>query len=244
MKLGCNNTTFAKHSTKCIGKRNVYYQAGRAAAIYIGNKQRNLPAVYFQIVIMSAEKNSEFSGRSLRIPQKYKAKLEGGRLIPHLPHAYQDVTQLLSPDEQIQCRCAFEADIINILVASLAEAKYVALRDGEIFNANLIYLGALKFYGGSMDLLLVDEYMECLYPDDTSERNKKMTELFLMAYSFVNDPANWQAVTILAETLCRSPQDAFSCEELIALLEAPNAPEIHEPAPAQVAWPFEINKTF
>jgi hypothetical protein len=240
MKPDCNKTTFTINSMIRIGKRNAYHQAGRVAAIYIGNTQKNLPAVHFQIVLKLAEKTSEFNGLSLRIPQKYKAKLEGGRLIPHLPHSYQEATRLLSPAERQQCRCAFEADVINILAASLAEAKYVALRDDEVFNANLVYLGALKFYGGSQDLLAVDEYMDCLYPDDTHERNQKLTELFLAAYSFVNEPANWQAITMLAETLCRSPQDAFTCEELIAMLEPTNRPGMDEPTPAHMGRPLEI----
>lgn len=219
MKSDYNVPTVQKYSTKRIGKRNAYHQVGRVAAIYIGNKQKNLPSVHFKIVIKSSGKGSEFNGRSLRISHKYCAKLEGGRLVSHLPYTFQCATRLLSPIEQEQCRTAFEADVINILAGFLAEAKYVALRDGEIFNANLVYLGALKFYGDQFNLLTVDEYMDCLYPDNKTERNQKLAELFLAAYSFVNQPANWQAITTLAETLCRSPQDVFSCEELIALLE-------------------------
>jgi hypothetical protein len=243
VKPDYNKTTFAKHLTKCIGKRNAYHQAGCAAAICIGNKQKNLPAVHFQIVIKLAGKTCEFNGRSLLNPQKYYAKLEGGRLIPNLPYSYQDAIQLLSPDEQLQCRCAFEADVINMLAASLAEAKYVALRDGEIFNANLVYLGALKFYGGSMDLLTVDEYMDCLYQDNKTERNQKLTELFLAAYFFVNQPANWQAINTLAERLCQCPQDIFTCEELIALLEPSYSPGIDELTNAHMGELLEIRQT-
>ncbi len=219
MKLDYNALTYQKMPTARIGKRNAYHLAGRVSAIYLGNKQKNLPSVHFQIVIKPTEKDGEYNGRSLRIPHKYCAKLEGGRLLPHLPYCYQRATRLLSQAEQQQCRCAFEADVINILAASLAEAKHVALRDGEVFNANLVYLGALKFYGGSMELLTVDEYMGCLYPDNAAERNQKLTELFLAAYSFVNEPANWQAIATLAETIFQSPQDVFTCEELIAVLE-------------------------
>jgi hypothetical protein len=34
-----------------IDSRVAYHQAGHAAAIYLGNKQKQLPAVYFQIII-------------------------------------------------------------------------------------------------------------------------------------------------------------------------------------------------
>lgn len=214
MKPDYNVPTYQKNSIARIGRRNAYHQAGQVAAIHLGNKQKNLPVVHFQIAIRPPEQGSFVS-----IAHKYRVMLEGGRLIPNLPHSYQSATQLLSPDEKQQCRCAFEADVINILAASLAEAKYVAQRDGEVFNANLVYLGALKFYGGSMDLLTVYEYMDCLYPASETERNQKLTELFLAAYGFVNEPANWKAITTLAETLYKCQQDAFSCEELIAVLE-------------------------
>ncbi len=223
MKLDYSTTTALKKPTGHIGRRNAYHQAGRVAAIYLGSKQKGLPAVHFQIVIKPAEQGARFDDQPCPISHKYRAKLEGGRLIPDLPHAYQSATQLLSPTEQHQCQRAFEADVVNLLAASLAEAKYVALRDDEVFNANLVYLGALKFYGGQLDLLTVDEYMDCLYPANKTERDQKLAELFLAAYSFVNEPANWQAITTLADTLYRLHQEVVTCEELIALLERPYA---------------------
>lgn len=218
-----------KNLTLRIGKRNAYHQAGQVAAIHLGNKHKHLPAVHFQIAIKPIGQDNEFNERFIRIPHKYRAKLEGGRLIPDLPHCYQSATRLLSADEKRQCQCAFEADVINILAASLAEAKYVALRDGEIFNANLVYLGALKFYGGKVDLLTVDDYMNCLYPENNTERNQKLTELFLAAYSFVNEAANWKAITVIAEALYRCPQDIFTCDELITLLDPFDLTDMQEP---------------
>jgi hypothetical protein len=223
MKLDYKTPTVPINSIVRVGKRNAYHQAGRVAAIHFGNKQKNLPVVHFQITIKPANQDSEVNGRSQRIPDKHRATLEGGRLIPNLPYSFQSATRLLSPPEQQHCRCAFEADVINLLAASLAEAKYVALRDDEIFNANLVYLGALKFYGGKLDLLTVDEYMDCLYPASKTERDQKLTELFLAAYSFVNKSENWQAITALAESIHGHPQDIFTCEELIALLVPSNS---------------------
>lgn len=223
MKLDYNTLTVPLKPTVSVGKRTAYHQAGRVAAIHLGNKQKNLPAVHFQIVIKQTGQDGGNNGQSRRTPDKHRAMLEGGRLVPSLPYSFQGATRLLPPPEQQQCRCAFEADVTNLLAASLAEAKYVALRDGEVFNANLVYLGALKFYGGSMDLLTVDEYMDCLYPTSKTERDQKLTELFLAAYSFVNDSENWQAIAALAEAIHAHPQDMFTCEELIALLERPYA---------------------
>jgi hypothetical protein len=220
MKLDYTTATPAKNTHVCIGKRTAYHQAGHVAAIYLGNKQKNLPAVHFQLAVKPYQQEAGFTGRYARIPSKCAVKLEGGRLLPDLPCSYEMATRRLSPTECQQCQCAFEADVINLLAGSLAEAKYVALRDDEVFNANLVYLGALKFYGGSRDLAIVNEYMDCLFQDNKTERKQKLAELFLAAYGFINDRANWLAITRLAEAIHNNPHDVFTCEELIGLLDS------------------------
>ena len=203
-----------------IGKRSAYHQAGHVAAIYLGNQQKNLPAVHFQLAVKPYKQETGCTGRYARISNKCAVRLEGGRLLPDLPCSYEMATRHLTLAERQQCQCAFEADVINLLAGSLAEAKYVALRDGEVFNANLVYLGALKFYSGSGDLAIVNEYMNCLFQDNKAERKQKLTELFLAAYSFVNDRANWLAITRLAEAIHGNLHDVFTCDELIGLLES------------------------
>jgi hypothetical protein len=204
-----------------VSRRNAYHQAGHVVSIYLGNKQKKLPAVHFQLTVKPVGQDSGFSNRFARIKlTKQVVKLEGGRLIPNLPCCYEVATRRLSPFEREQCQTAFEADVINLLAGSLAEAKYVALRDGEVFNANLVYLGALRFYGGSMDLEIINEYIECLIPDCPTEQQVKLAELFLAAYSFINDSSNWFVITRLAETIFNSPQEVFSCEQLIAILDS------------------------
>lgn len=220
MKYDYNATTLQKNPLVRIGKRSAYHQAGQAAAIYLGNKQKNLPALHFQIAIKPLEQETGFSGRFRRIPGKYVAKLEGGRLISDLPHSYQAATQQLSPTDRQKCTCAFEADVVNLLAGSLAEAKSAAFRDEEVFDDKLVYLGALIFYGGGQDLKTIDEYMACLLPDSETERNQKLAELFLAAYNFINDRSNWKAITALAEAIYNHPKDVFSCEESMALLDS------------------------
>ena len=219
MKLEYNLSENLMKSAIRIGKRNAYHLAGRIAAIHLGNSQKYLPAVHFQVVIKLMELKREVNCRLPRLAHKYLGTLEGGRLIWDLPSCFQSATQLLSEPQKQQCQCAFEADVINLLAGSLAEAKYVALRDDEVFNANLIYLGALKFYGGELDLQTVEHYMDCLCPDNEAEREQKLAELFLAAHDFVNNPANWRAIKELADGLYRCTQDVVTCEELIALLE-------------------------
>jgi hypothetical protein len=219
MKVNHNALAIATIPPIHIGRCNAYHQAGRAVAVYLGNRQKNLPALHFQITVSPPDYQVGLPGWLGRVSDKFAAKLEGGRLIPYLPYSFDVATQLLSPSEKRQCQYAFEADVINLLVGPLAEAKYVAQRDGEVFNANLVYLGALKFYGGGQALKTIDEYMACLYPDNKAERSKKLTELFLAAYSFINDRPNWQAIKTLAEMIYGHPKDVFGCEDLIAMIE-------------------------
>jgi hypothetical protein len=206
-----------------IDKRIAYHQAGRAAAIYLGNKQKQLPAVHFQIIIKPQEWDGQRADRYMRNHVRYTAKVEGGRLIQSLPMSFAEATQYFSWPEQEECLCAFEADVINLLAGSLAEAKYVASRDNEIFNPNLVYLGALKFYGGSSDLEVITEYLECFMLHKL-ERDRKLAELFLAAYNFVNKQTNWNAIAALAEFILDTPKvDAngvIHCEEVISLLES------------------------
>jgi len=206
-----------------VGRRNAYHQAGHAAAIYLGNQQKQLPAVHFQISIKPYERDSRFSGRTMRLPSKYAAKVEGGRLLQSLPMSFADATRHLSPTEQNLCHSAIEADITNLLVGPLAEAKYVALRDGEVFNANLVYLGALRFYGGKIEMDIINELMGCYLPDK-SERKQKLAELFLAAYSFVNKRSNWSAIISLAEFILdvnkAATQGIIPCEDMIAMLKS------------------------
>lgn len=203
-----------------IETRNAYHLAGRIAAIHIRNTQNNLPSVHFQVLINSSFNPESINANRLSsIPLKYLATLEGGRLIQDLPRCFNSAVHLLTDAEKQQCQCAFEADVINLLAGSLAEAKHVAQQDGEVFNANLVYIGALKFYGGALDLETVDEYMNCLCSGDAFERKKKLAELFLAAYCFVNNRTNWQVISRLATGLSQSRSTMVSCEDLIEMLE-------------------------
>ena len=156
------------------------------------------------MTIKRSRNEKRTTGQFARIQNIHIFKIGDGRLLPNLSCSSFEVSvQRLSAAQRQQCICAIEADIINILAGALAEAKYIAFQDGEIFNANLLYmdLGALKFYGGSTDMEIIDEYMECLYQDDHNKRQNKMAELFLAAYSFVNDCENWFALSKLAEII-------------------------------------------
>jgi hypothetical protein len=199
-----------------------YHQAGYAVAIYLGNKQRQLPAVYFQILVKRLDTEIQFKDRIANPRGRYVAKVEGGRLIQSLPLSFSDATHYFSRVQMDEYRRAFEADVINMLAGSLAEAKYVALRDDEIFNANLVNLNALHFYGGSSDLEVITEYMECFLPDK-AERQKKLVELFAAAFRFVNKKSHWAAISALAQFILAEPKGVINCEEVISFLESRSA---------------------
>jgi len=205
-----------------IGQRTAYHQAGIAAAICLGNKQRKLPAVFFQIIVKPSH-DSGINPEFIRYPKgKYIATLEGGRLIQNLPLSCADRTNRFTLEEQMEYRRAFEADVINILSGSLAEAKYVAARDDEIFNSNLVNLNALHYYDRGSQMDVINDYMDCFLPDE-GDREEKLAELFLQAYNFVSRKANWRAIVALAEYIQLGGKWNITCEEITALLGSKKA---------------------
>ncbi len=206
-------------NSKEIDKRIAYHQAGHAVAIYLGNKQRQLPAVYFQILVKHLDAEIQFNDRIARPSGKYIAKVEGGRLIQNLPLSFNEATNYFSHTQLEEYQRAFEADVINMLVGSLAEAKYVADRDDEIFNINLINLSALHFYGGNSDLEVITEYMECFLLDE-AVRQQKLADLFAAAFRFVSKRTNWCAIAALAQFILAEPKGVINCEEIIVFLES------------------------
>jgi hypothetical protein len=201
-----------------------FHGAGYATAIHLGNRQKQLPAIHFQIEIkpLTKEKHSDaqLPKKIERLFSQYTVKVEGGRLIQSLPLCFSDALQDLTWFQQAEYRCAFEADVSNILTGLLAEAKYMALQDGEAFNANLIGLDMLRFYNNSTNIGLINSYMECYQPNN-SEREQKLIELFLAAFKFIDDESNWQKISALAEFIHNKARvGIIHCEEVISLLNS------------------------
>ncbi|NOT13905.1 MAG: hypothetical protein HOP23_19155 [Methylococcaceae bacterium] len=196
-----------------INRKVAFHEAGHAAAIYLGNKRKKLPPVFFQIFITPLQ--GEFSGKS---DHKSMANVEGGRLIHTLPSSIEEATSGFSSAHKQAYLRAFEADIINLLVGPLAEAKYIALRDGEIINPVLVNLNAIHNYGGTSDLASVNEYLNC-FINQAERREEKAMELFLAAFNFVNDRLNWRAITTLAEHILADEKNIIEYDEIIVVLE-------------------------
>jgi hypothetical protein len=212
-------TNFQLHPYE-LNKKTAIHEAGHAAAIYIGNKEKQLPPIFFQIFIKEPIRNNHSeSGRFCSSHGHFYASVEGGRLIHTLPSSLQEVTSRLSASEKQAYQNAFEADIMNLLVGPLAEAKYVALRDNELMNPRLVNLHALHYYGGLSDLKTANEYLDCLL-SDPGQKEKKIADLFTAAYCFINHPAYWRAITGLADYILSAGKKIIECEEAIAVLDA------------------------
>lgn len=200
-------------------ERNAYHQAGHAAAIYFGNKQKQLPELRFQIIIKPLSHNEQNSNRFSCHDLKMKACVEGGRLIQNLPLSYTEATQYFSWPQQEEYICSFETDVINLLSGSIAEAKFLASCDAEAFSPHLVNLSALHFYGGSAEVEIINEYMECFLVHQI-ERERKLAQLFTAAFNLVNEKKNWLIIEALAEYILDKSKAILHCEEITALLDS------------------------
>lgn len=211
-----------KQHKQCIA----FHEAGHAAAIYLNNKARNLPPVFFQIVFKDLSGAPDYDVLVYKATHDDSiARVEGGRLIELLPHSINDLEQTLIEHKQAKALLvrdylvAFEADIINLLVGPLAEAKHVYKRDDELFNHQLVDLKSLKNYGGDSDLALARDYLES-FSASKQIQDKKLAELFAKACDFVKDSANWKAITKLANYILESNKNIISCEEVVSVIES------------------------
>ncbi|MGR9071946.1 MAG: hypothetical protein ACU833_02660 [Gammaproteobacteria bacterium] len=200
--------------------QNAYHEAGYAAAIHLNNKQKKLPPIYFKVTREAINNSSFHFMQTPTSPQRLEdfAKVVGGRLIGHLPVSIADCMARLASAEKDDFKEAFEADIINCFVGSLAEAKYVSFRDDEAINLGLVNFNSLVYYGGEHYVQITREYLDLLIDDD-AVRKRKIGELFYNAFRFVSDQSNWKAIEALAEYILECRKNVIECEEAIAVLE-------------------------
>ena len=193
-----------------LSRKAAMHEAGHAAAIHFGNRQKQLPPVFFHIII------SDCNCQAHDI--NCLSKVEGGRLIHTLPSSLAEATCNLLPDQRHAYQQAFEADIINLLVGSLAEANYVAQRDNELITPHLVPVRALYNYGGAADLEIINDYLQCVTTDKT-QQEQKVTELFWAAFEFISDWTHWYAITALADYLLNNDKDIVDYEEITTILD-------------------------
>jgi hypothetical protein len=201
-------------------KKTAVHEAGHAAAVYLGNRQKRLPLVYFQIILHESKPEKKTVRQQCNLSNhRNHAEVKGGRLIHMLPLSMEETLKNFSEFEREAYLQAFDADIVNTLVGPLAEAKYVALSADETIIPRLANFESLQNYGGTADLKTVQDYLDC-WSDDPSRKARKMVDLFLAAYAFINDDRNWEAIIRLADFMIGSGKNVISCEEAIAVLDA------------------------
>lgn len=206
-------------------QRAAFHAAGYAAAIHLNNQTNHLPPVFFNIFFKEIGCITTADGVTYKTTQDdYIAQVEGGRAIELLPDSVDSLARELTKhnDAMVQLvedyRIVFESDIINLLIGSLAEAKYIADTDDEPFNHQLINLNALKNYGGDSGLALINEYLQSFLAD--KRKNEKLDELFSEAFGFVNNDANWAAITNLANYIIDNHcKNIIDCEEIGLMLD-------------------------
>lgn len=207
-------------------QRIAFHEAGHAAGIHLNNKARSLPPVFFNIIFKDMAEAPEVDGMTDQsIHDECIARVEGGRLIEILSPSVDNLgDELTARDDDAVMQWindymgAFEADIINLLIGPLAEAKHVAETDGELFNHKLVNLKALNNYGGSSDLALADEYLKSFFTDE-QQIDEKLDELFTAAFNFINNDANWLAIIKLADYILSSSKNITCCEEIVSILD-------------------------
>lgn len=202
-----------------LDKGIAFHQAGHAVAICLGNRQKQLPPVYFQVTLTSREDARQINNQYLTTLSQYNARVEGGRLVPHLPSSFAEATRHLTWTQRHDCQCAFDADVTNLLVGAMAEAYYISQHEGVAFNAHLVYQLAQRSDVGSADMDIINSYLKSWAPDKAG-RQQKLADLFLAAYRFVNEPSNWQTITFLADYLRGRPNGMIPCEDITALVDS------------------------
>ncbi|NOU20982.1 MAG: hypothetical protein HOO93_04195 [Methyloglobulus sp.] len=202
-----------------LDKSIAYRQAGHAVGICLGNRLKQLPPVYFQVTLTSREDAGQINNRYLPALSQYNASVEGGRLVQYLPSSFAEATRHLTWAQRHEYQCAFDADVANLLAGIMAEAYYFSQHEGVAFNANLVYQLAQSSDGGRANMDLINGYLKCWSPDQ-ADRQKKLADLFLATYRFVNEPSNWQTITFLADYLWGRPTGVVPCEDIIALVDS------------------------
>lgn len=193
-----------------LNRQTAFHEAGHVAAIYLENKRKSLPSICFEIHVSKQD----------NMAQPLFAQVSGGRLIGDLATViHEDVANHRDSSDIDDYQLVYEADIINFLAGSLAEAKYVSIRDNKTFNIKLLTPQAMNHYGGNADMLVVRSYLE-FFIASPEQREVKLNALFAEAFNFVQKASHWKSITALAHYILNNAHENISCEQAIEVLMA------------------------
>ena len=217
MNLNYSPKAFSQLPHNEYSKKSAIHEAGHAVAIYLGNRQKRHSPFIFQLYIKEQSSHFQLSRSLNLLNDKGIGKVADDRLVQPLPFSTVKATKAISLEQMQAYENAFETDVISLLAGPLAEAKYVAMRDGELINPRLVNLNALHHYGGSADLEILNKYLD-YFIVEKAEREKKISELFLQAFSFISDRSNWLAITVLAYYVLADRMNSIEGKEVMPYL--------------------------
>lgn len=205
-------------------KRIAYHEAGHAVAILVNNELKQLPPVFFKITINGLFQSKTLDRHSgLTKSNKYSAKVDGGRLVKNLPESIDSCNNTadlkLEKNGKLgkELLTALEADVVNLLIGPLAEAKHVANSDDEVFNQYLVNVEALHNYGGTSDLALINDYLACI-SNCKNTQDQKLIELHLQAFAFIDNTSNWKRIIKLAQYIIDKDIKSIDYNEVTTVL--------------------------
>ncbi len=249
MKRNINTDQLSQVEMNEFQSRMAFHEAGHAVAIYSHNRGQNLPQVVFNIKIK--EHNfSESDALASEQDEDYIATVEGGRLIPSLPNSENAAKNRLLSLQQLKedetdvnsdlFLAAVQADIFNLLVGPIAEAKYVSILDDECFNVHLLTLQSLVYYGGGKDIELINQYLQCFWNTDR-EVAGKLTALLHEAFAFVTEFSNWLVIKTLAHSFLEQKKQFFEYQEIVSVIEAVDCINDCKRNSLSELWPLNPN---
>lgn len=195
--------------------QTAFHEAGHAAAIYLRNRDHNLPQTRFRISVQGVKASKRLNNSQSFNFHLCHAKLEGGLLAETKALRDEGVSSLLGLVYQKACA----ADVVNLMAGPLAEARHVAQRDGEYINQHLVNYDALKNYGGNSDQEKIEKYLDG-FRWSSGKKAEKLKELHSAAFHFIHQGHHWRAISRLARYIVDSEREIIAYEDAAAVLEA------------------------
>ena len=200
-------------------EQRAFHEAGHVTALYRCKKHNNFPDSFFPDDIKLLCSNKRLSTNPFQYKHgKIALPISGERNIIPPPVSLIETRKLKPLFDKNTYQPAYEANIINLLAGSLAEAKYISLRDDESFNAHLIHVNALEFYSGTFDLENAYVHLEN-YINVPQMPHEVMSKLFKKAFAFIDAPTNWKVIASLANYILKNNKKIVSCAEAFAVLD-------------------------
>jgi len=201
-----------------LNQRVAYHEAGHATAIYLYNKYKNLPPIFFQVCI-ETNLQKQLNNSDNFNQNHIAAKIEGGYLIENPLLSLSTNQAQMSLQAKKSYAMALDADVINLLAGSVAEAYYLSTHDGETLTASMLTVEALENYGAYSDFQKINTYLSYVSPcikQQTQHLNKLLHETF----NFMTQPKLWLAVESVAKLFLSTENNIIACEEIFAVIDA------------------------